>query len=64
MDATVPAIRGMLCALAGVPGRVGLPCLVSEGGLWWVIPYADAEGAREAMCAAFMHLRRRYYGWA
>jgi len=63
MNATVPAIRGMLCAIAEVPGRAGPPCLVAEGGLWWVVPYEDASGALEAMRAAMRHIRRRYYGW-
>lgn len=63
MIATIPAIRGMLCAVAGVPGRVGLPCLTLEGGVWWIIEYEDAAGALEAMYQAMLHIGRAYRGY-
>ena len=58
VTATIPASRGMLCAVAGVPGRVGLPML-EECGRWWVLTYDCPRHAVMALRWAALEVRER-----
>jgi len=56
--ATVPAVRGMLCELAGVPGRVRTPLLL-EGGALWLLTYDTPGHALMALRWAAYYVRGR-----
>jgi hypothetical protein len=58
--ATVPAVRGMLCELCGVPGMAALPELLPGGDLWLLTYDTPAHAVMALRWAAWYVRGGRY----